>query len=184
MNEENKPICCGGVHCLKLKDKKHSTQFIHLNPVNFSFSLSLPHTQSIHSLSFYTHKQTHKQRNFSESIEQCEISKNPTLILFLKRNSNEIEIPNSISTLRHLDTLKLFGNGREVNVNPITSLHNQIQTCVVGWLKWTPTLNDKSNPIYTLTKLQHLELMIGCEINELNETISNLTSNSFVILQL
>jgi hypothetical protein len=30
-------ICGGGVHCLKLNDKEHSTQFIHLKPVNFSF---------------------------------------------------------------------------------------------------------------------------------------------------
>jgi hypothetical protein len=35
--EKEKPICSGGVHCLKLEDKEHSTQFIHLNPVNFSF---------------------------------------------------------------------------------------------------------------------------------------------------
>jgi hypothetical protein len=42
MNEndriQEKQICSGGVHCLKLQDKEHSTQFIHLNPVNFSFS--------------------------------------------------------------------------------------------------------------------------------------------------
>jgi hypothetical protein len=36
-HEKEKQICGGGVHCLKLKDKEHSTQFIHLNPVNFSF---------------------------------------------------------------------------------------------------------------------------------------------------
>jgi hypothetical protein len=35
--ETEKPLCNGGVHCLKLKDKKHSTQFIYLKPVNFSF---------------------------------------------------------------------------------------------------------------------------------------------------
>jgi hypothetical protein len=35
--EKEKQICGGGVHCLKLKDKEHSTQFIHLNPVNFLF---------------------------------------------------------------------------------------------------------------------------------------------------
>jgi hypothetical protein len=35
--EKEKTICDGGVHCLKLEDKEHSTQFIHLNPVNFSF---------------------------------------------------------------------------------------------------------------------------------------------------
>jgi hypothetical protein len=38
-------ICSGGVYCLELKDKEHSTQFIHLNPVNFSF-LSFTHTLS------------------------------------------------------------------------------------------------------------------------------------------
>jgi hypothetical protein len=37
--EKEKQICSGGVHCLRLKDKEHSTQFIHLNPVNFSFDL-------------------------------------------------------------------------------------------------------------------------------------------------
>jgi hypothetical protein len=36
--EKEKPICVGGVHCLKLKDKEHSTQFIHLNPVIIHFS--------------------------------------------------------------------------------------------------------------------------------------------------
>jgi hypothetical protein len=34
-NELN--ICGGGVYCLKLRDKEHSTQFIHLKPVKFSF---------------------------------------------------------------------------------------------------------------------------------------------------
>jgi hypothetical protein len=34
--EKQKPICCGGVYCLKLEDKEHSTQFIHLIPVNLS----------------------------------------------------------------------------------------------------------------------------------------------------
>jgi hypothetical protein len=52
MNEQQKQkeksICGGGVHCLKLNDKEHSTQFIHLNPVTFSF-LSLSHT---HTFSF------------------------------------------------------------------------------------------------------------------------------------
>jgi hypothetical protein len=75
-----------------------------------------------------------QQRNFEESIEQCKISKNPTLTLTLKRNSNESEIPNSISTLTHLHTFKLIGFGfgqQNVNVNSITSLHNQIQTCII-----------------------------------------------------
>jgi hypothetical protein len=39
--EKEKSICCGGLHCLKLNDKEHSTQFIHLYPVNFSFSVIL-----------------------------------------------------------------------------------------------------------------------------------------------
>jgi hypothetical protein len=39
--EKEKSICGGGVHCLKLNDKEHSTQFIHLKPVNFSFSVIL-----------------------------------------------------------------------------------------------------------------------------------------------
>jgi hypothetical protein len=37
--EKEKPICDGGVHCLKLEDKEHSNNFQHLNPVNSSFSL-------------------------------------------------------------------------------------------------------------------------------------------------
>jgi Leucine-rich repeat (LRR) protein len=95
----------------------------------------------------------------------------------MKENSKEIEIPNSISTLTHLHTFKLIGNGQKVNlkINSITSLHNQIQTCIIEKVQLTPNLNDKSNPIYTLTKLQHLELF-ECGITELNETISNLTS--------
>jgi hypothetical protein len=120
---------------------------------------------------------------------QCEISKNPTLSLTLEWNSKENEIPNSISTLTHLYTFKLikprilFGLRQKinVNVNSITSLHNQIQTCIVEWVWLTPKLNDKSNAIYTLTKLQHLEL-IGCEISELNETISKLTSLQTLLL--
>jgi Leucine-rich repeat (LRR) protein len=122
-----------------------------------------------------------QQRNFEESIEQCEISKNPTLTLKLKKNSSENEIPNSISTLTHLHTFKLTGKNQEMKINSITSLHNQIQTCVIEKVRLTPTLNDKSNPIYTLTKLRHLELN-GCEISELNETISNLTSLQTLLL--
>jgi hypothetical protein len=128
------------------------TQFIHLNP-----------------------------RNFSESIEQCKISKNTTFTLTMEENSNKTEIPNSISTLTHLHTFKLIGIGQEVNVNSITSLHNQIQTCIIEKVQLTPNLNDKSNPIYTLTKLQHLELF-GCKTNELNETISKLTSLQTLLL--
>jgi leucine-rich repeat protein SHOC2 len=97
----------------------------------------------------------------------------------LKENSDENEIPNSISTLTHLHTFKLIGIG--VNLNSITSLHNQIQTCIIERVRLTPNLNDKSNPIYTLTKLQHLEL-IGCGISELNETISKLTSLQTLVL--
>jgi Leucine-rich repeat (LRR) protein len=125
---------------------------------------------------------TIQQRNLEESIEECEISKNPTLTL--KLNFEMIEIPNSISTLTHLHTFKLIGdahNQQEVNVNSITSLHNQIQTCIIENVRLTPNLNDKSNPIYTLTKLQHLEL-IECEISELNETISKLTSLQTLLL--
>jgi hypothetical protein len=44
-----KPICDGGVHCLKLEDKEHSTQFIHLNPVNFFFHLNT-HTHFLFDL--------------------------------------------------------------------------------------------------------------------------------------
>jgi leucine-rich repeat protein SHOC2 len=68
-----------------------------------------------------------------------------------------------------------------MNVNSITSLHNQIQTCILEKVQLTPNLNNKSNPIYTLTKLQHLELS-GCEISELNETISKLTSFQTLLL--
>jgi Leucine-rich repeat (LRR) protein len=123
------------------------------------------------------------QRNLSESIEQYQNSKNPTLTLTLKRNSNENEIPNSITTLTHLHTLKLIGSEQEqnMNVNSITSLHNQIQTCIIERVQLIPNLNDKSNPIYTLTKLQYLELK-GCGISELNETISNLTSLQTLLL--
>jgi leucine-rich repeat protein SHOC2 len=128
----------------------------------------------------YFHLNSIKQRNFEESIEQCEISKNPTLTLELK-NSKENEIPNSISTLTHLHTFKLIGCGQKVNVNSITLLHNQIQTCIIESVQLTPNLNDKSNSIYTLTKLQHLEL-IRCKISELNEIISKLTSLQILLL--
>jgi hypothetical protein len=43
-NQEIKLICGGGVHCLRLEDKEHSTQFIHLTPVNFPF---LAHRNSL-----------------------------------------------------------------------------------------------------------------------------------------
>jgi leucine-rich repeat protein SHOC2 len=122
-----------------------------------------------------------QQRNFEESIEQCAVAKNPTLTLTMEWNSKENEIPNSISTLTHLHTFKLIGDkgliemAQEVNVNAITSLHNQIQTCIIEYVPLTSKVNDKSNPIYTLTKLQHLEL-IRCESTGSNEAISNLTS--------
>jgi Leucine-rich repeat (LRR) protein len=123
-----------------------------------------------------------KQRNFEESIEQCEISKNPTLTLALGWKSYESVIPNSISTLTHLHTFQLTGGDAEdVNANGITSLHNQIQACIIESVRLIPNLNDKSNPIYTLTKLQHLEL-IGCKISGLNETISKLTSLQTLLL--
>jgi Leucine-rich repeat (LRR) protein len=68
-----------------------------------------------------------------------------------------------------------------VNLNSIALLQNQIQTCIIEHVRLTPNLNDKSNPIYTLTKLQYLELF-GCEISELNETISKLTSLQTLLL--
>jgi hypothetical protein len=43
--QEKQLICGGGQHCLKLQDKEHSTQFIHLKPVNFSLFF--------HCLSFF-----------------------------------------------------------------------------------------------------------------------------------
>jgi hypothetical protein len=73
------------------------------------------------------------QKNFEESIEQCEISKNLTLTITLKKNLKENEILNSISTLTHLHTFKLIGFffGQEVHVNSIALLQNQIQTCII-----------------------------------------------------
>jgi Leucine-rich repeat (LRR) protein len=68
-----------------------------------------------------------------------------------------------------------------VDLNAITTLHNQIQTCIIQYVRLKPNLNNKSNPIYTLTKLQHLEL-IGCGIIELNATISNLASLQTLLL--
>jgi hypothetical protein len=123
-----------------------------------------------------------QQRSIEKFIEQCEISKNPTLTLEVEWNWKEREIPNSISTLTHLHIFKLIGGYvLNMDVNAITSLHNQIQTCIIKGVQLTPNLNDKSNPIYTLTKLCHLEL-IGCEIRELNETISKLTSLQTLLL--
>jgi Leucine-rich repeat (LRR) protein len=99
----------------------------------------------------------------------------------LESDSNESEIPNSISTLTHLHTFELIGDEQEVKVNSITLLHNQIQTCIIENVRLIPNLNDKSNPIYTLTKLQHL-VLFGCEISELNETISKSTSLQTLLL--
>jgi Leucine-rich repeat (LRR) protein len=48
-------------------------------------------------------------------------------------------------------------------------------------VRLTPNLNAKLNPIYTSTKLCHLELK-GCETSELNETISNLTPLQTLLL--
>jgi hypothetical protein len=36
-DKEEKPLCGGGIFCLKLEDEEHSTQFVHLVPVKFSF---------------------------------------------------------------------------------------------------------------------------------------------------
>jgi hypothetical protein len=45
--QKEKLICGGGVHCLKLEEKEHSTQFIHLNPVSFEFSCLIHHLFSL-----------------------------------------------------------------------------------------------------------------------------------------
>jgi hypothetical protein len=146
MNEshesEKKPVFSEGVYCLKLEDKEHSTQFVHLNPVNFSFFL-FTHTvshliwfvllflnrQLIDLLIHFYWNSTHstQQGNIEESIEQCETAENSTLNLISKKNSKEREIPNSISTLTHLHTFKLLGNQQYLSMNMNAKHHYTIK---------------------------------------------------------
>jgi hypothetical protein len=189
---------------LKLKDIGHSNKFIHLNPVISSFlcshwfTFSLSHTLTLSHTHYYLiflkflcwfeigwlidwfdfieliYSTQYREilKKVLNNVKFQRIQHSHTL----KVNFEMTEIPNSISTLTHLHTFKLIGNRQKVNLNSITSLHNQIQTCIIGNVHLTPNLNDTLNPIYTLTKLQHLEL-IGCGISELNETIKK--DNSF-----
>jgi leucine-rich repeat protein SHOC2 len=144
--ESFRSCCAGGQHCLKLHDKKHSCKFIHNIP-----------------------------KNFEENIAQCNYAKNPTLLLTLRGSSAPTTVPNSLSKLTHLRVLKLIGCGQIVNVNAISSLQSQLQTCVIDCVQLTPNLSDESNAIYTLTSLRHLELNI-IEIGGLHDAISKLMS--------
>jgi Leucine-rich repeat (LRR) protein len=136
--------------------------------------------------SFTTQLNSTQQRNIEESIEQCEISKNSTLTLQLKMKWNENRIPNLISTLTQLHTFKLIGYRQfpkmNVNLYSITSLHNQIQTCIIErvpywtinikkfllkmkkWIKLEVLMLEKLNiemipsEMWMMTKLRHLSL--------------------------
>jgi Leucine-rich repeat (LRR) protein len=140
-------LCYGGRYCLKLQDKEHLTQFIHIPP-----------------------------KNFEESIWQCYIAKNPSLILEMISDWNENEIPDSVSMLTQIQKFQFtvtFGWGPVLNVNALASLQNRLQTCIID-AQFTPNLDDKRNVIYTLTNLRYLKLNT-CEISEIDNSISQLT---------
>jgi Leucine-rich repeat (LRR) protein len=140
------PVCDAGTYCLKLRDKEHFFNFIHLKP-----------------------------RNFEQSITQCAIAKNPELTLEENLNPISDEIPKSLLTLTEIHTVKMIGRNHNVNINMLTSLQNHIQTFIATCVYLTPNLKEESNAIYTLTKLRYLEFR-NCQISELNNNISKLTA--------
>jgi hypothetical protein len=132
-------------------------------------------TQNLRSFSTVHNLNIAQQRNVEESIEQCEVLYHPTLILKFKWNS---KFNLNIDTSSHFQ-IDWTWTRSECEFNHIitqsnSNMHHQK-------MQLTPNLNDKSNPIKTSTKLQHLEL-IRYEISGLNETISNLTSLQTLLL--
>jgi len=83
-------------------------------------------------------------------------------------------MPKSISSLTNLRTLEILGNERELLIDDLTSLQNNLQTVVIEKVQLVPNVKEQTNAIYLLTNLRHIEL-IRCAINELNDIISNLT---------
>jgi len=124
-----------------------------------------------HSTGFY-HSET---KNFDENNEPVNSEKDSTCILSLEERFNENEFSNSFTRLTHIHTLVLIGNGQKVNLSAVPSLLNQIQTCIVVNVQSAPNWNEESNGVYALTNLRHLEL-INCEMIELHDAISKLTS--------
>jgi Leucine-rich repeat (LRR) protein len=113
--------------------------------------------------------------NFDENNEPVDTEKYSTCTLSLEEGFNENEISNTVSRLTHIHTLVLIGKDQKVNLNAVTSLQNQIQTCIVVNVQLTLKWNVESNAMYAMTNLRHLEL-INCEIIELHDAISKLTS--------
>jgi hypothetical protein len=134
-----------GVSNVESQDKHQSTEFSRSEPTNF------------------------------EVTERRGTGNKLSFTLSLKENLNENEISKRITRMTRVDTLILTGKGQELNLSAVTSLHNQIQTCILRNLQLKPNLNEKSNAIYTLTNLRRLEL-IKCEVSQLHDAISKLAS--------
>jgi leucine-rich repeat protein SHOC2 len=128
--------------------------------------------QDQHHSTGFGHTET---TNFDENNEPVDIKKDSTCMFSLGEGFDENEFPNSVSRLIHIHTLILIGKGQKVNLNAVTSLQNQIQTCIVVNIRMTPNWNEESNAVYKFTNLRHLEL-ISCEIIELHDSVSQLTS--------
>jgi len=128
-----------------------------------------------HSTGFY-HSET---KNFDENHEPVDKEKDSTCMFSLEERFNENEFSNFDSNantkLKYIRKLFLIAKGQKVNLSAVTSLQNHIQTCIVTNVHSAPNWNEESNAIYMLTNLRHLEL-ISCEMIELHDAISKLTS--------
>jgi len=129
-------------------------------------------SQDQHHSTSFGHSET---TNFDENNEPIDYEKYSTCKLSLYEGLKGNEISNTVSRLTHIHTLVLIGTDQKVNLNAVTSLQNQIQTCILVNVHMAPNWNEESNAVYMLTNLRHLEL-ISCEIIELHDAISKLTS--------
>jgi leucine-rich repeat protein SHOC2 len=129
-------------------------------------------SQDQHHSTSFGHSET---TNFDENNEPIDYEKYSTCKLSLYEGLKGNEISNTVSRLTHIHTLVLIGTDQKVNLNAVTSLQNQIQTCILVNVHMAPNWNEESNAVYMLTNLRHLEL-INCEMIELHDAISKLTS--------
>jgi leucine-rich repeat protein SHOC2 len=105
-------------------------------------------------------------------------------LLLLPCDSPETDVPHTISTLTHIHTLKVLGKFAHetvINMEAVTSLQSHLHTCIIHYVQLAPPLDDKSNAIYSLTNLRHLEL-VDCGVSGIHDTFSNLTALQTLVL--
>jgi Leucine-rich repeat (LRR) protein len=90
-------------------------------------------------------------------------------------------IPPSISTLKHIRKVEIDFRHNKLNIEALSSLSDRLKTCIIEYATLKPKTNRHSCPIYTLTKLDYLELSF-CQITQLHENISNLSLLQTLVL--